>query len=274
LNKNGRFAFWPWHTTMFPTICTIGPLTIYSYGLMMAVAVVVCAVLMAAEAPRYRLSPQMIYDLLFWTMISGIIGGRFFYVLLNLPFFLTYPGEIIMLHHGGLAWQGGLAGGTLGALGFIRRSRLNMRAMMDFTAPYIALGQAIGRIGCFLNGCCYGREVAWGVYFPVHHARLHPTQLYAAAALAAIFFLLKKFRRHSTVPGQVLAAYLMLASVQRFVIEYFRADHEMLRAGLSVFQMMAAAIFLTGLILNFFLVVRHKRDQARDAGAPAGRPGP
>ncbi len=252
---------------MFPKICTIGPFTVYSYGLMLAVAVLVCARLMIRDARRYRIAPEKIYDLVFAAVIGGIIGGRIFYILLNISFFVSHPFEIVMLHHGGLAWQGGLMGGVISTLWFIRRYRLPLAQTLDLVAPYIALGQAIGRIGCFLNGCCYGREVSWGLYFPVHRAHLHPTQLYAAGGLLVIFFVLKKFRQVSKVPGQVLVLYLVLASSQRFVVEFFRADHDVAFAGLSIFQIVSILILLAGLMVNRALAAgMARRSQPRESG--------
>ncbi len=221
---------------MHPILCRLGPFTIYTYGLMLAVAVLVCSFLMQREARARGLDEQRITDLVFWVVIAGIIGSRIFFVILNLPFFWKNPLEIVMIHHGGLAWQGGLIAGLACGVRYIRRHRLPMGVVADLAAPYIALGQAVGRIGCFFNGCCYGRPVSWGLYFPVLGARLHPTQLYSSAALLAVFVALKLATPRLRAPGQVLALYLILASLQRFFIEFLRGDHDTLWAGLSVFQ--------------------------------------
>jgi phosphatidylglycerol:prolipoprotein diacylglycerol transferase len=160
--------------------------------------------------------------------------------------------EVVMLQRGGLAWQGGLILGTLVGVSFIRFKKLSFRPTLDLLAPYLALGQSIGRIGCFLNGCCYGREVPWGIYFPVHQAHLHPTQLYASAALFLIYCVLKAYRKRPHAPGQVLALYFILAGVQRFVIEFFRADHELMAVGLSVFQLVSLSLSATGVLLMWY----------------------
>ena len=241
---------------MHPIICQIGPFTIYSYGVMLAISVIVCSVLLAREAVHYKIHPDTIYDLVFWIILSGIIGARMFYVLLNIKFFIENPREIIMVQHGGLAWQGSLLVGTVVGIWLIKRERLPFLLTLDLMAPYIALGQAIGRVGCFLNGCCYGKEVSWGIYFPVHGARLHPTQLYMAGALLAIFFILKKFRTFSKIPGQVLVYYFILASGQRFIVEFFRADHEILWMGLSIFQLVSLIIFFLAIVVNIIMTQR------------------
>lgn len=234
---------------MFPVICTVGPLTIYSYGLMLAVAVIVCSQLLRREAGRQGISSEIIYDLVFWTVMAGIVGARLFFIFLNLDFFLSDPKEIFMLHHGGLAYQGGLILGALAAIGYLRWKKLNVWPMADLVSPYVILGQAIGRIGCFLNGCCYGRPVEWGIYFPVHHERLHPSQLYDTVLLLIAFWALKKLRREKLSSGQVFAWSLMLAGTERFLVEFFRGDHPFIWLNLSVFQWMSLAIMATGAVV-------------------------
>lgn len=241
---------------MFPVICTIGPITIYSYGLMMAVAVLVCARLMAREAGRRALSPEMIYDLALWCVVGGISGARIFYILLNISYFTASPQDIIMIQKGGLAWQGGFIGGALAGAVFTRRRRISLAVITDLAAPFLALGQAIGRIGCFLNGCCYGRPLAWGVYCPVHGERLHPTQLYDTVALFFIFLLLRRLYRRPHRPGQIFVWYLILASAERFINEFFRGDHVTTVAGLSVFQWMSLAFLAIAGVAQWWIIRR------------------
>ena len=243
---------------MFPVICKIGPLTVYSYGLMMAVSVIVCAILLSRDAGGKGISADVVYDFIFWAVLAGIAGARLFYILLNFEFFRQSPGEIVMLQNGGLAWQGGLIAGSLCTFYFVKHKRLSVPMFADLVAPYVALGQAIGRIGCFLNGCCYGRPVPWGIYFPVHHEHLHPTQLYSAFNLTVIFFILKAFQKHARAPGQVLVLYFILASAERFIVEFFRADHKMSWGGLSEFQVVSLVIFLAALLVNFRLTMKRK----------------
>lgn len=229
---------------MFPIIFHIGPLTVYSYGLMLALAVLICFWLLARDAQRYQIKAEIISDFFFWVIISGIIGGRIFYILLNFDFFISNPLEIIMIQKGGLAWQGGLVLGILAGIFFVRKKNLELKQFLDLSAPYIALGQSIGRIGCFLNGCCYGKEISWGIYFPVHHAQLHPTQLYDALGLLGIFFILKFYQRYFQNSGRVFALYLILAPLLRFCVEFFRADHEEFFGGLSVYQIISLVFIL------------------------------
>ncbi len=209
---------------------------------MLAIAVIVCSFLLSREASKEGISSEMIYDLVFWLVVSGILGARIFFIFLNFPFFIKNPLEMIMIQKGGLAWQGGLIGASLIGIIFVRKKRLPLLKILDMVAPYAALGQSIGRIGCFLNGCCYGKPVSWGIYFPVHHARLHPTQLYLSGGLFCIFLILKYMQKRSLREGQVFIFYLILASTWRFIIEFFRADHREIFLGLSIFQWMCLGI--------------------------------
>jgi len=220
---------------------------------MLAVAVMACAFFLSRDARQEGVSTEVIWDLVFWTVVGGILGARIFFILLNLSFFASYPFEIVMIQNGGLAWQGSLIGGIIVAAVFIRIKRLSFLKIADLSAPYIALGQSIGRIGCFLNGCCYGREVVWGPYFPAQHAHLHPTQLYCSAGLLIVFLILKRLQPQMKTPGQLFMVYLLFASLLRFGVEFFRADHEIVVLGLSIFQIVCVVIFGAALYGNIYL---------------------
>lgn len=234
---------------MHPILGHIGPFTIYSFGLMLATAVVLCSFLLSRDAKAFNISQDTIFDFAFWVILAGIAGSRLFFIFLNLRDFIAKPQEIIMISNGGLAWQGGLIVGGLTGFFYIKKRGLSLRLMADLSAPYLALGQAIGRLGCFLNGCCYGREVPWGIYFPVHQARLHPTQLYESVFLVIAFFILKYLQKRSLIRGEIFSMYLMLAAAGRFTNEFFRADHVNTAIGLSIFQIVAFFVFCIGFYL-------------------------
>lgn len=212
---------------------------------MFAVAVVVCAFFLSKDANKVQISTEFIYDLMFTVVLAGVIGARVFFILLNFAFFLENPLEIIMIQKGGLAFQGGFIGAALAGLIFIRQRKQSIGKILNLVAPYIALGHAIGRLGCFLNGCCYGKPVSWGIYFPVHDAHLHPTQLYEAFGLVVLFFILKKIQSTSKDNGIVFVYYLLCAAALRFSVEFYRADHFELYLGLSVFQWMCVGLFVS-----------------------------
>ena len=205
---------------------------------MLALAVIVGTSLLVRHAKQVGLNGDLMMDMVFWVVLGGVVGSRLFFVVLNLPYFWQSPGEILMLQKGGLAWQGGMILGGLSGWVFIRKNKLPLWKVLDLVAPYLALGQAIGRIGCLLNGCCFGRPVSWGLYFPVHHARLHPTQIYLTTGFLVVFFILRRYQEGRLGTGSVFILYVFLASAWRFIVEFFRADHYRFFLGLSVFQWM------------------------------------
>ena len=185
---------------------------------MFAIAVFTASFLAAREAQKIGISRDVVLDLAFWVVLAGILGARLFYISFNLDYFLAVPSEIFMLQKGGLAWQGGFAGGIAAGLYFVKVKRLPLWKFVDVIAPYIALGHAIGRIGCFLNGCCYGKPASWGLYYPVWHERLQPTQIYMVLGQLTIFLILRYVQPRSKYTGQVFVLYLMLSSVERFLV--------------------------------------------------------
>ncbi len=241
---------------MYPIICKLGPLTIYSYGLMLVLAFGIATLLLIRQARNQGLNPELILNLCFVILLSGIIGARILYVILNLEFYLDNPVQILMLYRGGLAWFGGLILGSLSCLLYLRYKGLEIYKTFDLIVPYIALAQAIGRIGCFLNGCCFGKETLYfGLYFPVHDAVLIPTQLYSSLALLAIYIILRIKQARVHRKGEIFYLYLFLYSLWRFFIEFFRGDSEIFILGLSVFQIFSIALF----ILSAVMLIRIKR---------------
>ncbi len=240
---------------MYPILFKIGPITVYSYGVMIALAAIVCSILLARDAKKLKIPSDIIYDFMFWVVAWGILGARVFYVILLWDYFSQNLLETIMIMHGGLAWQGGLIGGFVSGIWFVKNKKISLRQFMDMAAPYIALGQAIGRIGCFFNGCCFGKPVAWGIYFPAHQDRLHPTQLYETAGLFVAFVILKFSQKKPHQAGMVFVLYLWLAALERFIVEFFRADHDVVYFGLSLFQYISLGFIAVGL----FLMVRFRK---------------
>ncbi|MDP3143706.1 MAG: prolipoprotein diacylglyceryl transferase [Candidatus Omnitrophota bacterium] len=244
---------------MHPIICKIGPFTIYSYGLMLAVAFLACVFLMRREAKLNNLNADKISDMIFWVLVAGIIGGRIFYILLNLEYFLDNPIEIIMLQHGGLVWYGGLFFALIAATAYLKINHLPVLKILDLCAPYIALGQAIGRLGCFLNGCCYGKPVSWGVYSSLRGERLHPTQLYSFVNLLIIFLVLRFLQKKIKVGGALISLYFFLASLERFVVEFFRWDSPRILLNLTIFQIISLFIMTIAIYANLQLYSRQRK---------------
>ena len=139
---------------------------IYSYGLSVALAFLICTFLVYRESLSSDMSFDKIMDCLLWVIIGGIVGGRLLFVLINADEYLRYPLKIILIRDGGLAFHGSLIVGAVSGLVACRIKELDFMKAADLVAPYIALGQAIGRVGCYLNGCCYGSVTTrgWGCH--------------------------------------------------------------------------------------------------------------
>jgi phosphatidylglycerol:prolipoprotein diacylglycerol transferase len=223
-------------------------LGVHSYGLAIALGFAAGVVLAAREARRLGLDPGAMLDLLFWILVSGVLGSR-------LTFVLLHAGDFIQLCRQGdcaaplKLWQGGLVyyGGALAATGavalFARRQGWSFGLVADVLAPALALGHAIGRLGCFFAGCCFGKPCSVGLSFPPGSVAfdelarlgavapgaagtppLHATQLYEAAGELAIFCLLILGRRRRTFPGATALLYAAAYAALRFVVELFRGD--------------------------------------------------
>ncbi|MCX5703032.1 MAG: prolipoprotein diacylglyceryl transferase [Candidatus Omnitrophica bacterium] len=220
---------------MHPQICKIGPFTVYSYGLMLAVAFVVSSALASLQARRQQINPDTIFNFLFLTFISGVIGARIFYIIENLSYYIKNPLEIIMLQQGGLSWFGGLIAGVSLGVRYLRNKKLPVYRVLDLVSPYLALGQAIGRVGCYLNGCCFGKVLV-------------PVQILSSLILIFIFIVLRFLQERPHSQGQIFFTYLLLYSVKRFFIEFWRADNPRIFQGLTLFQIISIAIFCLSLV--------------------------
>lgn len=229
---------------MHPILLTVGPITLYSYGWMVAIGFFVGTRLALHRARATGIASDRIERLLFFTFLGGIIGARAAYVFLNWSDFAASPFEVIRLDHGGLVFYGGLAGGVLTLALLMRRFSLPPWKTLDLLTPPFILAHAIGRIGCFLNGCCYGKpsSLPWAVAFPNEGIPRHPTQLYEAAALVLLFFILKKWERKSIQPGILFLTYGLLYGLWRFGAEFARGDSPAVLWNLTLFQMISLAL--------------------------------
>jgi len=241
-----------------PVLIKIGALTIYSYGFMLAIAFLVGTLLARAEAKRKKLDPDIIFDLVLVIAAAGIIGARLFYVIGHLQEFAERPLSAFAVWQPGLVFYGGLLVGAIAVLIFARLRHLFLWDIADTITPSLALGYAIARIGCFLNGCCYGAptNLPWGVNF--FDTPRHPTQIYSLIYSALIFSILWFSRKKITKPGMLFWFYLGLYSIARFTIEFFRTSQRVI-GGLTAAQIISIIIFLiasavvfTGSYLKFF----------------------
>ena len=245
---------------MHRVLFEIGPLTFYSYGLFVAVGFLLASFFIVQDARRVGIPENSMLDCLLAVLVGGLIGGRILFVLINREIYLADPLKILMLYEGGLAFQGALFGGLVSGIAVAKIRKMPVLRSCDVIAPYIALGQAIGRIGCFLNGCCYGKiiESGIGVTFPGDDFMRIPVQLYSSAALFILFIALVLFRRVKSVPsGSIFAAYLFLCGIYRILIEFLRNDNPAVFFGMTLAQVLSVCMIVAGVVM--WIVLYRKR---------------
>ncbi len=225
----------------------IGPLTIHGYGLMIAVGFLLCVVMGMYRARRRSLSPEAILDIALIGIVAGFLGAKLLYVIVEFPAFLADPGSVLSTE--GFVVYGGIIAGVVSAIVYCRIKKLVFLQYFDLAAPSIALAQGFGRIGCFLAGCCYGRETesAFGMVFPEGSlapagVKLLPTQLFSSAGDFLIVVLLILFQRRSRHDGDVGALYMLLYGIGRFFIEFLRSDNRGAVGALSTSQFISIFI--------------------------------
>jgi len=210
---------------------------------MLLAAFTASSILASLQAKRQNLNPDIIFNLAFIAFIAGIIGARSLYIIENISYYIKNPVEIIMLQHGGLSWFGGLALGVTSGVMYLKKQNLRIYKAFDLIAPFVALGQAIGRVGCLLNGCCFGKPSRFGIYFPVHKSILIPTQLYSSLVLIIIFIILRLLQNRPHKEGNIFFIYLLLYSLTRFFIEFLRDDNPVIFLNMTLFQIISIAVF-------------------------------
>ena len=244
---------------MHPIAFHLGPLTVHSYGVMIALAFLAGLWTATRRARRENIPGEKIADIVLWLMIGSIIGARTVYVTTYWrDEFANQPiSEIFMIQHGGLVYYGGFIGGAIAGFIHMRWKKMPFWKTADILAPSIALGNVFGRMGCLLNGCCYGRpcSLPWAIRFPLDHpthgVRVHPTEIYDALDNFILYLLLAWLFRHKKFDGQVLATFLIGYAITRTIMEYFRGDYppDHYHYGLTPGELVSIPIFIAGLLL-------------------------
>jgi phosphatidylglycerol:prolipoprotein diacylglycerol transferase len=242
---------------------TLGPLTVHWYGIMVALGFLAGLWTASRRARLVGVSSETIYDLGPWLIIGGILGGRVLYVISywNEDFAAKPFPEIFMIQHGGLVFYGGLIGAIISGSLCIRLKKLPFWTTADILAPSIALGSAFGRIGCLLNGCCYGRycTLPWAIHFPADHQTggqpVHPTEIYDSVLNFALYCSLAWLFRRRKFDGQVFAVYLIAYSILRSFVEYFRGDYPVHYLGgvATPAQLISLGVVVGGILLLVLL---------------------
>jgi phosphatidylglycerol:prolipoprotein diacylglycerol transferase len=254
---------------MFPDLISIGPLTIHTYGLFVAIGFAAALLVAMKLGRREGMKGQLILDMAFVMILVAIIGSRLMYVFINLAYYTRHPLDVFKIWQGGLVFSGGLLAVALIMVWYLRHHHLSFWKMGDLWAPALALGQGLGRIGCFMAGCCYGKPTdSWcGVVFTNPNALaplnipLHPTQLYHALSGFIIFGVLLFVYAKRKFVGQVFLWYLILHSTARLLIERFRGDERGLLPGttMTLTQLIATLVLLASVIALFVMKSRKER---------------
>ncbi|MEE9201449.1 MAG: prolipoprotein diacylglyceryl transferase [Candidatus Brocadiales bacterium] len=264
---------------------------VYSYGFMMMIGFLFAVLVARRKADYEGIDPHDITDLGIYTLLASIVGARALYVTHHIADYAGHPLDILMIHKGGLSFYGGAVGGITVAVMFCRRRGLSPLKCLDMVAVGGAIGLAFGRIGCFLNGCCYGRRVTddfmFRVFFtktkdagdnvdgsPVflHHLEqgwvgfadpislpVHPTQLYSALGAFAGFLILSNVYKYKKRDGEVFLLALIIYAPMRFYWETLRDDSAPVLFGLTVSQLIGIPAF----ILALWVFVYGRRQQAK-----------
>lgn len=252
---------------MHPILFQLGPLTLRSYGLMMAISFVLGIGLAVILNRRNGREDDLIFDVATWIMIGAVVGARLLYVIVEPADYLAQPWRVLFVWEGGLVYYGGLIGASLLTYWYLKKIKAPLWSVADCLAPGLALGQVTGRFGCFFNGCCYGVEDhVHGVVFPsLNDGIPHlPVMLYEAAFCLLLANYLFWFWSRKAYDGQVFWSYVMLYAIWRFFIEFLRGDIErgtLINAALSPSQW----ISLGGLALALLVLYKLPRQLAAKA---------
>jgi len=222
---------------MYPRLFELGPVTVYTYGVLLAAAYLLGLRLAMVRAKARGLDANRVLDLGIYIIISALIGAKLLLFLTDAEMFVENPRELLTLARSGGVFYGGLILAVAVALVYIRRIGLPLWTTCDVFAPGIALGHVVGRFGCLFAGCCFGKPTTmpWGITFHDTFAAtnvgtplgvpLHPTQIYEAGAeLIILIVLLVTERKGRPFAGRTFWLYMLLYSISRFIIEFYRGD--------------------------------------------------
>ncbi|MBI4870986.1 MAG: prolipoprotein diacylglyceryl transferase [Candidatus Riflebacteria bacterium] len=242
---------------MYPVLFSIGDFDVHTFGVLLALGFIAGVYTATIQAERAGLDLDQVTNVLLLILACSIIGARAAFVAVSWQHFVANPMEVIRLHKGGLVYYGGLIGGLLAGLVGTRMAHLPLGRFADIIPAGLCIGQILGRLGCFANGCCYGAvcSVPWAVRLhsgPGAMVPRHPTQLYEALFLSAILAVCLWLFRRPHRPGMVMVLYLYLYGVGRYAVELFRGDDRGASPipGLSVSQSISLGVLVLASIVH------------------------
>ncbi len=253
---------------MGPTVFQLGRFSISSYATLVSLGILLGLLATYLQSRWRRFDIRTAMDAALWALVAGVIGGRIAYVAIYWPYFSAHPREIFSPSQGGLAFQGAFLAGTLGLLGYSLWTQTSFWDLADIVVPGLALGQAIGWIGCLLAGCGYGLVTRSMLAYDLRDiygimAYRYPTQAMISVLNLAIFIILLGLVRgighHRLPPGMVAAVYLVLNSAGLFFLEFLRADETVYFGTLRWSQLVEAAEFVAALLALSYLWIRRRR---------------
>ncbi len=239
---------------MRPILFYIGPLPIRTWGVLVAAGFIAGLVIAAKRANKKDIATEKIYDLALFVLILSLVFGRIVFVLFNLKFYLSNPVQILMIHEGGMSIHGALIGGFLATYLYCKRNKISILLMGDILVPSIFIGQAIGRLGCFFNGCDYGivTNSFLGVKFPNLGGLRYPTQLFESfldiIAFGIVIYLSKKIKKE----GLLLFISIIIYSTIRFLVEFLRDDMIQIINGVTWCQAASIIMIIIAIVLIYF----------------------
>ena len=244
---------------MHPILWETSYFTIHSYGFMISLAILFSAFFLLREASKAGYNPDHILEAVIVLGISGLIGSRILYVLLNFGYYSANWVQILNLRVGGLSFYGAIIFGLAALIVWCRFRKLKILELADFFSPYLMFGYAFGRIGCFLNGCCFGKISSLPFALPAastDNLLRHPVQLYAAVLALIFFAVILYLKKYAFYDGYVFTLLLLFYGILRFSTGFFRYDAVMIY-GLSPAQIFS--LILTLLAAAFLVYKRKKR---------------
>ncbi len=256
---------------MFPILLKLGPITLYSYGLMMALGFVAADLIIASECRRRGITTEYASSLVLWAALAGLVGARLWDIWDNFPIYMRHPWSIVF-SGAGFVWYGGFVGGAVAVYLVARRYGVRFLTTADMAAPAVLIGHAFGRMGCLLSGdgdWGLPTKMPWGMaypnaivgwnadtvlklnakgqlvsgYFP--GVRVHPTPIYEAVLYVAIFAFLWSIRKRTSVEGRIFYLFLILAGAARFLVEFWRINPRVLW-GMTEYQLFSILMMVVG----------------------------